>query len=90
MHVDPHQPTSVKTHMPLSFIDSRLVRYTVGAEVRQGTFLLTPDLAQRWETPDDTTDVFHLHHEVHRNSGMHSPPDGRPACKAHGNSLTSS
>src|SRR5712692_3541407 len=25
-----------------------------------GTFIVEPDLAERWESPDDTTSIFHL------------------------------
>ena len=34
VHLDLHRTSSVKTHMPLSFVDNRLARHTVGAEVR--------------------------------------------------------
>src|SRR5207302_8583908 len=43
-----------------SFVYSRLVRHKVGAAVRPGTFIVEPDLAERWEELDDTTYVFHL------------------------------
>jgi peptide/nickel transport system substrate-binding protein len=48
----------------LSFVYSRLVRHKVGADVQPGTFIVEPDLAERWETPDDTTYVFHLRQGV--------------------------
>jgi peptide/nickel transport system substrate-binding protein len=44
----------------LSFVYSRLVRHKVGPDVQPGTFIVEPDLAERWEAPDDTTSVFHL------------------------------
>jgi len=44
----------------LSFVYSRLVRHKVGADVPPGTFIVEPDLAERWEALDDTTYVFHL------------------------------
>ena len=53
-----------KTHTTLSFVYSKLVRYRVGAGVPPGTFIIDPDLAERWEAPDDTTYVFHLRHGV--------------------------
>src|SRR5207248_5589889 len=53
------------THTTLSFVYSKLVRYRVGAGVSPGTFMLEPDLAERWDTPDDTTYIFHLRHGVH-------------------------
>ena len=60
VHFDPHQTISFKTHTTLSFVYSRLMRHTVGPEVRPGTFSVEPDLAERWEEVDDTTYVFHL------------------------------
>ena len=59
-HFDPHLTQNFKTHCTLSFVYSNLLRYTVGAGVQPGTFLVEPDLAERWDTPDDTTYVFHL------------------------------
>jgi peptide/nickel transport system substrate-binding protein len=44
----------------LSFVYSKLVRYKVGAGMPPGIFVLEPDLAERWEQPDDRTYVFHL------------------------------
>jgi peptide/nickel transport system substrate-binding protein len=60
VHFDPHLTTSFKTHDTLSFVYSRLVRHKVGAEVQPGTFIVEPDLAERWEELDDTTYVFYL------------------------------
>ncbi len=60
VHFDPHLTISFKTHTTLSFVYSRLVRHKVGPEVRPGTFIVEPDLAERWEALDDTTYVFHL------------------------------
>src|SRR5215510_502542 len=54
-HFDPHLTLNFKTHTTLSFAYSTLVRYTVGADVRPGTFIVEPHLAERWEQPDDTT-----------------------------------
>src|SRR5499425_1997955 len=64
-HFDPHLTIAPFTHWVLSFVYSRLVRHKVGADVQPGTFIVEPDLAERWETPDDTTYVFHLRHGVH-------------------------
>jgi peptide/nickel transport system substrate-binding protein len=44
----------------LSFVYSKLVRHKVGPEVRPGTFIVEPDLAERWEELDDTTYIFYL------------------------------
>jgi peptide/nickel transport system substrate-binding protein len=63
-HFDPHLTVHVGTHTTLSFVYSKLVRYRVGAGVPPGTFLIEPDVAEHWETPDDTTYVFHLRHGV--------------------------
>jgi peptide/nickel transport system substrate-binding protein len=64
VHFDPHLTLAGKTHTTASFIYSRLVRHQVGPEVRPGTFIVEPDLAERWEALDDTTYVFHLRHGV--------------------------
>jgi len=74
-HFDPHLTLDPKTHNTLSFVYSKLVRYKVGAEIPPGTFLIEPDLAERWEAPDDTTYVFHLRHGVHWHNK--SPVNGR-------------
>src|SRR5215475_15551595 len=59
-HFDPHFTLNVRTNATLSFAYSTLVRYTVGADVPPGTFIIEPHLAERWEQPDDTTYIFHL------------------------------
>jgi peptide/nickel transport system substrate-binding protein len=64
VHFDPHLTISFKTHTTLSFVYNRLVRHKVGPEVRPGTFVVEPDLAERWEALDDTTYVFHLRQGV--------------------------
>src|SRR5713101_9898377 len=53
VHFDPHQTISFKTHTTLSFVYSRLVRHKVGPEIRPGTFMVEPDLAESWEELDD-------------------------------------
>jgi peptide/nickel transport system substrate-binding protein len=59
-HFDPHLTINNYTNYILSFVCSRLVRHKVGTDVQPGTFSVEPDLAERWEAPDDTTYVFHL------------------------------
>ena len=59
-HFDPHLTRNFMTMTTLSFVYSKLLRHKVGAEVPPGTFVVEPDLAQRWEQPDDTTYIFHL------------------------------
>src|SRR5262245_36788635 len=63
-HFDPHQTLNFKTNNTLSFVYNKLVRHKVGASVTPGTFPIEPDLAERWEEPDDTTVVFYLRHGV--------------------------
>jgi peptide/nickel transport system substrate-binding protein len=43
--------------------------------VRPGTFIIEPDLAARWESPDDTTYIFHLRRGVKWHNK--SPVNGR-------------
>src|SRR6266540_2801393 len=59
-HFDPHLTINAKTHNTLSFVYSTLVRHKVGPEIQPGTFIVEPDVAERWEALDDTTYVFHL------------------------------
>src|SRR3989441_10499638 len=63
-HFDPHQTLNFKTNNTLSFVYSKLVRHRVGPGVTPGTFAVEPDLAERWDEPDDTTVVFHLRRGV--------------------------
>lgn len=58
--LDPHQTASQGTHNPLGLAYSRLVRFKTGLSVKKGELVLEPDLAERWEQPDDKTYVFHL------------------------------
>jgi peptide/nickel transport system substrate-binding protein len=64
VHFDPHLTRNARTHTALSFVYSKLLRHKVGADVRPGTFIIEPDLAERWESPDDTTYLFHLRQGV--------------------------
>jgi peptide/nickel transport system substrate-binding protein len=63
-HFDPHLTLNFKTNTTLSFVHSKLVRHRVGVGVPPGTFAVEPDLAERWEEPDDTTVVFYLRRGV--------------------------
>src|SRR4029453_10321282 len=63
-HFDPHLTISFKTHATLSFVYSRLVRHKVGTGVQPGIFTVEPDVAESWESPDDTTYIFHLRQGV--------------------------
>ena len=59
-HFDPHLTLSFKTNTTISFVYNKLVRHKVGALVTPGSFIVEPDLAERWEQTDDKTVVFHL------------------------------
>ena len=63
-HFDSHLTINNYTNYMLSFVYGRLVRHKTGADVQPGTFPIEPDLAERWEEPDDTTVVFHLRQGV--------------------------
>jgi peptide/nickel transport system substrate-binding protein len=74
-HFDPHLTIAPFTHFTLSFVYSKLVRHKVGADVQPGTFIVEPDLAERWEALNDTTYVFYLRQGVKWHSKP--PVDGR-------------
>jgi peptide/nickel transport system substrate-binding protein len=74
-HFDPHLILNAKTHNALSFVYSTLVRHKVGPGIQPGTFIVEPHLAERWETPDDTTYVFYLRKGVRWQNK--SPVNGR-------------
>ena len=59
-HFDHHLTIAAFTQSTVGFVYSKLVRHKVGADVPPGTFIIEPDLAERWEELDDTTYVFHL------------------------------
>ena len=59
-HFDPHLTLNFKMSTTVSFVYSKLVRFKVGSGVPPGVFTVEPDLAERWEQPDDTTYVFYL------------------------------
>ncbi len=63
-HFDPHLTRAFMTHTALSFVYNKLLRHKVGPDVQPGTFIVEPDLAERWEAPDDTTYIFHLRQGV--------------------------
>ena len=71
VHFDPHLTRNNRTHTVLSFVYSKLLRHQVGPEIQPGTFIVEPDLAERWESPDDTTYIFHLRRGV---KWHHKPP----------------
>ena len=84
--VDPpnfdHQLTSTGlTQSTVSFVYSKLLRHKVGADITPGTFIIEPDLAERWEELDDTTYVFHLRQGVKWHN---KPPCQRPRVRGRG------
>jgi peptide/nickel transport system substrate-binding protein len=64
VHFDPHLTRAFMTHTALSMVYSKLLRHKAGPEIQPGTFIVEPDLAERWETPDDLTYIFHLRQGV--------------------------
>src|SRR5262245_18989519 len=64
VHFDPHLTRNFKTNTALSFVYSKLLRHKVGPDEQPGTFIVEPDLAERWEAPDDTTYLFYLRRGV--------------------------
>jgi peptide/nickel transport system substrate-binding protein len=60
-HVITH---SFKTHAPISFTHSRLLRHKAGAGVRPGSFVIEGDLAESWTQPSETTWIFTLRRGV--------------------------
>jgi peptide/nickel transport system substrate-binding protein len=64
-HFDPHLPGGgFRTQATLSFVYSTLLRYRLGPAVPPGTFTVEPDLAEGWDTPNETTYIFHLRQGV--------------------------
>jgi peptide/nickel transport system substrate-binding protein len=57
---DPQLTVAGFTQSTVSFVYSKLLRHKVGGDVPPGTFILEPDVAERWEELDDTTYIFHL------------------------------
>ena len=45
-HFDPHLTRNFMTHTALSFVYNKLLRHKVGPDVRPGTFIIEPDLAE--------------------------------------------
>ena len=49
VHFDPHLTRAFMTHTALSFVYNKLLRHKVGPDVQPGTFIVEPDLAERWK-----------------------------------------
>jgi peptide/nickel transport system substrate-binding protein len=63
-HWDHMLTISYKTHIPLTFTHSRLVKHKAGPSVVPGTFPIEGDLAESWTQPNDTTYIFKLRRGV--------------------------
>src|SRR5262245_12805524 len=63
-HFDQMLTISYKTHIPLTFTHSRLLKHKAGPAVTPGTFPIEGDLAESWTQPNDTTYVFKLRRGV--------------------------
>jgi peptide/nickel transport system substrate-binding protein len=74
-HFDPMLNPSYKTHIPASFLYSRLLRHRAGPGVTPGTFPLEGDLAESWQQTSETTYVFKLRKGVKWQSK--APVNGR-------------
>jgi len=63
-HFDHDLTISYKTHIPLTFTHSRLLKHKAGPTVAPGTFSIEGDLAESWTQPNETTYVFKLRRGV--------------------------
>ena len=63
-HFDHMLTISYKTHIPLTFTHSRLLKHKAGPAVAPGTFPIEGDLAESWSQPNETTYVFKLRRGV--------------------------
>jgi peptide/nickel transport system substrate-binding protein len=63
-HFDHMLTIAYKTHIPLTFTHSRLLRHKAGPNVTPGTFPIEGDLAESWTQPNETTYVFKLRRGV--------------------------
>jgi peptide/nickel transport system substrate-binding protein len=59
-HFDPMLTISYKTHIPLTFTHSRLLKHKAGPSVTPGTFPIEGDLAESWTQTNETTYLFKL------------------------------
>src|SRR5512145_2335246 len=63
-HFDHMLTIAYKTHIPLTFTHSRLLRHKAGPTVVPGTFPIEGELAESWTQPNDATYVFKLRRGV--------------------------
>jgi peptide/nickel transport system substrate-binding protein len=64
VHFDHMQTIAFKTHIPLTFTHSRLLKHKAGPSVQPGTFPMEGDLAESWTQPNETTYIFKLRRGV--------------------------
>ncbi len=62
--LDPHETISAGLHNPAGLVYSRLARLKTGPDVDPNQLTPVPDLAERWEQPDDVTYIFFLRRGV--------------------------
>ena len=80
---------SYKTHIPLTFTHSRLLKHKAGPGVAPGTFPLEGDLAESWTQPNETTYVFKLRQgrALARQAPGQRPRADRRRRRLHGRAL---
>jgi peptide/nickel transport system substrate-binding protein len=61
---DVQKNLSFRTQTTASWVYSKLTRFSSGAGAKTNDFTPTPDLAEKWETPDPTTYIFRLRQNV--------------------------
>ena len=61
---DPHTRTDHTVHQLLSYTHNRLLEFPQGPEYGFEDFTIRPSLAEKWEIPNATTYIFHLHQGV--------------------------
>lgn len=59
-HLDPHQTLIGAFHGYPGTAYGTLLRFKTGPEVPPLDFIIIPDMAERWEQPNDRTYIFHL------------------------------
>src|SRR5262245_45788129 len=59
-HFDPHQTAAYSTMVPLSFAYSRLVKIEAGSSVTPGKLPVEGDLAEAWDSQNESVYVFKL------------------------------
>ena len=63
-NLDPHSSFLIWTANLAGRVYSRLITYKTGPDVAPNTYIMAPDLAERWERQDDLTYTFKLRRGV--------------------------